>query len=479
MTDPSFPCARRQRWRWAHSLAVAGTLGIALSPVPGSAPAAAVPDAGPCRPQFGSSASAALLNLRTLDVRPLGLRLPALADVNIGSTRAGFGAGPTTAAEGRFVRAAVLGQQVPAPVLDAVVHQEAPPANATPSVVPTPQLDLGAARLGAGTLSAHATWADPARCEPDSGPRATANATLKTAAVLPAAGSLVRVSGLASTTRTEVVRHNGTASPAAVASARLDDVELFAGTPSAVSVKVLSQPSLRVVAGGSAAKSTVEYAAPVFEVRVPGQAPVRLDGQRGRIDIAVPVDASAATLTGDLARTQALPLLPTNLLGGLLGGGHGDEQRPLAGKRTAVLRLSVAGVSKDIADAGLHARATTLRVSLLLCDNAKVNEDAPVLDLTFGVMEAAAGAPRGHRPPGYGGGAGEEPTATPTATPSSPTATPSPSGGGTGSGSGSEGNGGGAGLPVTGSKLLWIAVFGVLLVLVGRGLLVLARRREV
>jgi LPXTG-motif cell wall-anchored protein len=472
MTDPSFPCAQRQRWR---GLAAAGALGIALSQVLVSAPAAAGPEAGACRPQFGSSASAELLSLRTLDVRPLGLRLPALADVHIGSTRAAFGSGLKAAAEGRFVRAAVLGQQVPAPVLDAFVHQAAPPANAAPSLVPTPKLDLGAARLGAGTLSAHATWADPTRCEPDSGPRATANATLTTAAVLPAAGSLVRVSGLASTTKTEVVHHNGTASPAAVASARLDDVELFAGTPSAVSVKVLSQPSLKVVAGGAASKSIVEYVAPVLEVRVAAQPPVRLDSQRGRIDIAVPVDASAATLAGDLARTQALPLLPTDLLGGLLGGGHNDEERPLAGRRTAVLRLSVAGVSKDVADAGLHARAAALRISLLLCDNAKVNEDAPVFDLTIGVLEAAAGAPRGHRPPGYGGGAGQEPTATPT--PTARTAMPSPSGSGTGSGSGSEGTGGG--LPVTGSKLLWIAVFGVLLVVVGRGLLVLTRRREV
>lgn len=581
MTDPS-PLHAHGRRRFA-ALAAAGVLGAATTTALVAEPATASPSKAPCTARFGATAGAELLALRLLDLKPLGLTLPPVADVHVSTAHAGIAGGGDTAraaAEGRYLRARLLGRPVPAGALGVRVYQQAPPPNASPTTVPTNGLDLGAVRLGTGGLTAHATWGDVRKCDPRSGPRSTADATLTRADLLPDRGdrSLARVTGLAAKTRTRVVTHQGRPAAEATAEANLTDVRLFAGTPSAITVKVVSKPKLVVVAGGTG-RTGVEYSKPVLQVELPeGKGAVRLEGGRDHLDVAVPVDAAGSGLAGQFARTEGLPLLPGNPLGELLGGvaaaqlptggatadepaggpgtGPGDEPNgaphggpttadglglpavpglpalggptggvagglldgsatsPGTGSRTtgsgpsgadrdphagvAVLRLSIGELTKEATDEGLHARATTLRVQVIArstgTDRVATGADrdrAPIVDLGFGLLAAAAAAPAdGLSLPGdddgYGGGQGN----------GGGQGSGAGNGGGAGSGAGNGGNGagnggngdgtgGGAGggtasggaLPVTGNPIALVIGSGTLLVIAGRLLMLLARRR--
>jgi hypothetical protein len=185
---------------------------------------------------------------------------------------------------------------------------------------------------------------------------------------------------------------------------------------------------------------------------------------------------ATGTGTGDAgvpesAGSAAPPMVPgipelggVPAVGGLLGGT--GRLATTANQGSLVLRLTGGEVVKEVADSGVHAKAISLRVKLLL---VRGEDTATLVDLCIGVLEVAATAPSTTRPTergrdGYGGEApDEEPSASPSPSPVPP--------------AGEEPDGGGK-LPVTGTALTAATGAGVVLLLAGRLLMVLARRRS-
>jgi hypothetical protein len=146
-----------------------------------------------------------------------------------------------------------------------------------------------------------------------------------------------------------------------------------------------------------------------------------------------------------------------------------------AGQNALVLRLTGGELSKEIADNGVHAKAITLRLKLLL---VRGDDVTTLIDLCVGVLEAAATAPprtardegRGRDGHGYGG---DQPDDTGSPAPDD-TPTPQPTGGVAG-GPVPTGNK----LPLTGMNVTAVIGAAVVLLLGGRLLMVLARRRTI
>jgi hypothetical protein len=319
-----------------------------------------------------------------------------------------------------------------------------------------------------------------------------------------------------------VVTDAGHPAASAEADGDLTRIELFAGTPQAISVEVVSQPKLRVVAG---VRKTVEYDAPVLDVTLPGHGHTRLAAAGDHVDVAVPVDPAGIGAAGSLGRAEHLPVLSglplDSLLGGLPAGGAAPGASApgpaknlignlpgvpslggvvddvagglLSGDRTehttlpagtgggvVVLRLSLGELAQVTTATGVHAKAASLRVKVLTrstwaghtADDATLADDTALVDLGLCVLEAAAGAPKaahGHNGGGYGSGYGSgtgdtgHPGGTGGITGTTPTPTPVAH---TGS------------LPVTGNHVAYALGGGVLLVLVGRFLMVMTRKRS-
>src|SRR5439155_169566 len=136
---------------------------------------------------------------------------------------------------------------------------------------------------------------------------------------------------------------DGHLASSATARVGLADLRLFDGSGSPVRVKVLSQPQLSAVAGGTVARSAVRYTAPVYEVTGPAGTTRRLDAAGQRIDIPLPA---------------------------------------------SVPRLSIGTVTRHVTATAVTAEAATLRVQLFAGGTA-----APSLDLGVGVLQVSANAP--------------------------------------------------------------------------------------
>jgi hypothetical protein len=496
-----------------------------------AAPVVAAPTPAPgCPAQFGGTAAGELLALRLLDLNPLGLNLPPVADLHVSTTRSGIAGGPDHAAsEAHYLQARLLGHDVPAGVLAASAYQQAPPPHATPVVVPTLGVSLPALQIGTGGLTAHATVGREERCAAGFGPQSETTARVARTRILPGSrgSALLSVDALDTRTTARVLTDAGHPAASAEASGDLTKIQLFAGTPQAIAVKVVSQPTLRVVAG---VKKTVEYDAPVLEVTLPGHAPARLAAAGDHLDVAVPVDPAGIALAGALGKAENLPVLSGLPLGSLLaglpvaGGSNASAPGPvsglvgtlpgvpslggladdvagglLSGDRSehttlptgqgggvVVLRLSLGELSQETTATGVHAKAASLRVKLLTrstwsghsadgygssSDDKPLADNTALVDLGLCVLEAAAAAPKapkGHHSnggDGYGSGTGNGDTGGNGGI-SGTTPTPTPVAHTTGS------------LPVTGNNIAYVLSGGVLLVLVGRFLMVMTRKRS-
>jgi hypothetical protein len=459
-----------------RSVLVAAALGAALL---APTPATAAPACAAAQP-YGAAASADLLRLGMLDLRPLGLSLGPVADVRIASTGAGMAtdAEVAAAAAARDAAADLLGSARAS--LGQTVRQQAPPTEGAPATGTGAQLDLGVLRARIGEVSARATWDERMRCGMATGPAGKATASLLSASVLEAADgrALVALPGnLASGARTALVEVDGVPASRATATASLTDLRLFAGSRSETTVKVLSEPTLAVTATGQAASSSVRYDAPVLEVSGPGIGTHRLDSAGTYLDLALPAAGPGVGLPvigggdplGDLPRA----------IGGLAGTSSGPERtgRPLelagllglpgtgrlpvlgdvlhdvsaAAGGLRILRLSLGHLEQRVDRASVSATAASLRLQLLAWDGERLTEQsgaAAVLDLGIGLLEAAATAPANPaEPPAPGGGCGD-------------------------CGAG----GGGGGLPVTGSAMALLAGAGALLTAAGGLLLALSGR---
>jgi len=462
----------------------------ALGPVAIGAPAVAAPTGGPCPAGFGATAASELLTLRALDAQPLGALLPPVASIHLGPTESGMAGDPArAAAQAQLVKATVLGLSLPDVLLGEKVYQQAPPPNAHGVARHIAGADLGVLDAGVGSLAAHATWQDASRCDPGSGPASESSSSTARLDVLPTAGdqALLRVGALQTATATGVASIDGKPAAVSTATGSVASIELFGGTAGAVSVKVVSQPTLEVAAG---ATKTIRYQAPVLRVVALGKPAVDLSSAGSHVDLVITnpaVNATANTLTsgtGGVAHLTdpvhaligSLPVPAVSSLldeiGSLPAGLGGAAYHP-GGNQSVVLRLSLGTLTKETTSTGVHATTASIRVQLLLRTAAATtdgygggaDQDVTLLDAGLCVLDAAAAAPAAPAG-GYGG-----------------TGSSGGYGGVSGSGSGGGGHGtgsgqGGGSLPVTGSRVSIVVTAGIVLVLAGRLLLVASRRRR-
>jgi hypothetical protein len=492
MTAP-VASARPKSARYLVILAAAGVLG-AVSPVALAAPATAgAAESSGCPEGFGATAAANTLAVNGLDLRGIGLKTPPLPELRAATAHAGFAGGPArAAADARYIQSSGV---LPPGLIGPSAYQQAPPPHEEPATVPVQGVDLGALTAGTGSLRAHATWKDAAQCTPAAGPRATADARLAGLSVLPARGgkAFLRFGSIQSTTATGVDKLDGKTAAKATATGGIADFTLLSGGPSAIGVRVVSPPSLTVAAG---AKRSVDYKAPVLEVRIPGHDVLRADSAGSHIDVVVPVDGESRAAAEDLGRAENLPVadglplldqlggatsalsgsaggataIPESLLAGLLPGlpevGRGEstvhtpEGRPAHPARTVVLRVELGSLEQQSSASGVYAKAYSIRVKLIVRTKWKSGgygdqtDQTTILDLGVCALEAAAAAPS---PGGYGAGGTSH--------------------GGYGGVSGDTG-GGGDTLPVTGSRAALVLGAGLLLVVLGRLFVILSRRRS-
>ncbi|MCR6481426.1 hypothetical protein M8542_01210 [Amycolatopsis sp. OK19-0408] len=185
------------------------------------------------------------------------------------------------------------------------------------------------------------------------------------------------------------------------------DIEILKDTPLALSIKVVSQPTLKVTSTGDAKTSKVDYTAPVLTIAANGKTLYTLDAAHPTKDI--PIGLPLKPLSDQFGALKDLPVV-----GGLLAPATGPLQQvgDTAGKvlDLGVLRLSIAGLDQKSANMttpfkgfqlGASARLfdlqllpTTKLKSLLPDDQAK-NLPSSLAQLSLGEQVARAYAPTG------------------------------------------------------------------------------------
>ncbi|MQA24825.1 MAG: hypothetical protein GEU94_05005 [Micromonosporaceae bacterium] len=506
--------------RRVAGIAALGLLTTVLAPTLTAGPAAAAPcDAKP----FIAGAQADLLKAKVLDLRPLGSDAPPLADVTVSSAASVVNstAKRKSAAQARYLDAKVLGENIPAGPLNAVATQVAPPHHEKPKVVAPAQLDAELLRVGTGHLLAHAKWKPGFGCHTAAGVMTESYGSDLDAAVLPLmttkeSGEAPRAPGgrqlgdaLAalpsnafSQTATTLKQQETGMATQAIAWIGLSHLVLFGGTDHKTTIKVISPPELKGIATGTKRTSSVTYQAPILEITGPDGQTHRIDSPSQMFELTLPPSAPptvtekraedglpdsglpSADVPGDIPGSAAPPGSPKpdrsgdaldNLLGELTGsrsgphkestsesggrGGGGAMAAPADSMPTLTLRVAIGHLESTVTKTSVRGGAASLRLQLLSSGPRAATatsgagdrdvERATIADVALGLLEVRATAP-------HAGG----PTAPPATSP------PPTSGGG------------GGALPTTGFNLLAVLATGALLLVIGRFLMVVSRRRE-
>jgi hypothetical protein len=527
--------AMRQRPR--RSLTRAAAAGFAITAAGASAAASLPAFAATPAPHYSTDSSAGLLRVAAIDGSPLAVR-GRLADVRVASSECSSDTNRPlkSFAESTHVSATIAGQRT-VEVPRSTATQSAGPDHRQPLLSDAPALDLGLARVGLGRLRAHARWhaglvhpSGPALLAESAG--AIASLTLIPGVGLPVpvpflgtSAASIRKTGY-SQCRNSLVAVAGQETLGVSSSARVSatTITLFGGTPQQHTVRVISPPSLTVVAAGTT-RSSVRYIAPIVEVVDAKGDTQRIDAPGQSIDIplaTVPVLPGGASLpsgfdltaipgvgstlagktglpipggsTPSLGTTPALPPIPgtqdlTGILptGALGGGGGGAAAAAGSAAKPALLRVSLGELVQHTSPGSVLADAATICLDVLT-----LNGHGPLVSMRIGELHAASTAPAGGVPsagttvtaestPGTGqaadpddetpgGGSDDGQSVSGTPDPGSASATGDPSQPGSGSANSSF-------LPVTGTSLGLALAAGVGLVLLGRLTVLLARRR--
>lgn len=122
------------------------------------------------------------------------------------------------------------------------------------------------------------------------------------------------------------------------------DVEILKGTPLELTLKVASQPTLKVTSTGDKATSKVEYTAPVIQIERNGQVLYTLDAAHPTKDI--PIGLPLAQLSDQFGPVQNLPVV-----GGLVATAKQGLQQVADNSGTVldlgVLRLSIGELNQN------------------------------------------------------------------------------------------------------------------------------------
>jgi hypothetical protein len=185
------------------------------------------------------------------------------------------------------------------------------------------------------------------------------------------------------------------------------DIEILKGTPLALSVKVASQPTLKVTSTGDAKTSKVEYTAPVLTIEAGGKVLYTLDAAHPTKDI--PIGLPLKGLSDQFGQLSDIPVVG-GLVSTLTKGVQQVGETAGTVLDLGVLRLSIAGLDQKSANMttpfkgfqlGASARLfdlqllpTTKLKSLLPDDQAK-NLPSSLAQLSLGEQVARAYAPTG------------------------------------------------------------------------------------
>jgi hypothetical protein len=359
---------------------VAAALAVPAAPVAATTPQ-------DCAGDFSARSRADLATIAVLDAGPLARGLPALTDVHLATAEGTVESSARpyrSIASGRFADARTLG--LPAGGAGA---RHAAPGRGGPDEKNVAAFRAAGLTAGAGRSTAYATWDDDYRCG-SIGPLTRSATMLAGLSVLDGAiiaggqpTSLLKIGPTGSTQSATDLVHigNGRIGVRSGVGASLGDLSFFAGTPQEISVKVVKQPALEVVAGSHPRDAEVDYRPAVLRVTAAGR-PVHLLK-----------DAGAAVSLGLIGNTVT-PGPPAAL----------------------EVRLSLGDVKKSHRGRQVEAEASTLRVEVKLGMTR-------VLDVSLGNLSAVACAPAVS-----GGGGHQAPNDPrhPTPAPASPSASASP-----------------------------------------------------
>ncbi|MFJ1766489.1 hypothetical protein ACIOD2_39595 [Amycolatopsis sp. NPDC088138] len=183
------------------------------------------------------------------------------------------------------------------------------------------------------------------------------------------------------------------------------DIEILKGTPLALSIKVASQPTLKVTSTGDAKTSKVEYTAPVLTIEAGGKVLYTLDAAHPTKDI--PIGLPLAGLSDQFGQLNDIPVVG-GLVSTLTKGVQQVGNTAGTVLDLGVLRLSIAGLDQKSAamttpfkgfQLGASARMfdlqllpTTKLKSLLPADQQK-NLPSSLAQLSLGEQIARAYAP--------------------------------------------------------------------------------------
>ncbi|GIE75691.1 hypothetical protein Aph02nite_16410 [Actinoplanes philippinensis] len=252
-----------------HAL-VAAALAVPAAPVAATTPR-------DCAGNFTARSRADLATIAVLDPGPLARGLPALTGVHLASAEGTVDSAgrPRSIASGRHADARILGL----PGGGAGARHVAPGPRGPDEKTLVPFRAAGLATVAAGRSTAQATWDDGYLCG-KIGPLTRAATMLGGLSVLDGAvnanglpTSLLKIGPTGSTqSATDLVRlRNGKVGVRSGAGAALGDLTLFDGTPQEISVEVVNQPTLEVVAGAGPRDATVTYRPAVLHVATSGK----------------------------------------------------------------------------------------------------------------------------------------------------------------------------------------------------------------
>jgi hypothetical protein len=459
------PC-RPVRTRQAAAVLAAAALAVPVAP-----PVAA--SAACANLSFTARSEADLVKISVLDPGALQRDVPALADVRLAAAHSVVDSAGTphrTVATGKYADARLLGMQTPGlPPPDTMAVRQAPgPGAGEPATVTLARLDAGGlAAVQSGKSTAEAHWDDRYRCG-GSGPLTRAATMLAGVSLLagghgvPGMQAVDRTSGAARATSllrigptgstqsaADVVRlGGGRRGVSAGAGVALSDLALFAGTPQEISLKVVTQPTLTVVAGGSRERSRVAYRPAVLRIMAGGEPVATMDSADAGVSL---------SLRGRLSGDRSAALL--------------------------TVRLSLGGPTQHISGRTVRAEAAALRLEV------KAGRTR-LLDVAVGHLSAEASLtttgtpgpkPDQPAPPAPGPGAEPDTEATGDAeptTPAPPATAPATAPAAAPVAAPPAGSAGGGPLALTGANVALMAGSGAALVLLGLAALVLTRRRS-
>ncbi|BEL08786.1 hypothetical protein Q0Z83_069770 [Actinoplanes sichuanensis] len=277
-----------------HAL-VAAALAVPAAPVAATTPR-------DCAGDFTARSRADLAKITVLDPGPLARGMPALADVRLASAEGTVDSAARpyrSIASGRHADARILGL----PGGGAGARHAAPGPGGPDEKNLVAFHAAGLATTAAGRSTAYATWDDAYRCG-KTGALTRAATMLSGLSVLDGAvnvggrpTSLLRIgpTGSAQSATDLVDLRHGRVGVRSGAGVSLGDLSLFPGTPQEISIKVVNQPTLEVVAGSRPGETDVNYRPAVLRITTAGR-PVQ-----------VLKDAGAAVSLGLLTGTAQGP----------------------------------------------------------------------------------------------------------------------------------------------------------------------------